>query len=73
MSLPYAPNCTNGQGIRQTHSATGYLISSTGRRISAMCSSCAQEVIDEYKEKLGQVWTFELQEFQPVTEDLSQE
>lgn len=66
MSLPYAPNCTNGQGIRQSHLATGYIISPTGRRIGAMCESCAQEVIDEYREKLGQVWTFEPQEWQQV-------
>jgi hypothetical protein len=66
MSLPYAINCTNGQGIRQSHSAEGYIISPTGRRISAMCRSCAQVVIDEYKEKLGEIWTFENQEWQEV-------
>lgn len=67
MSLPYAPNCTNGQGVK--HSATGYIISPTGRHIGAMCLSCAEEVIDEYKDKLGQVWTFEPQEWQPVPVD----
>lgn len=66
MSLPYAIDCTNGQGIRQSHDAEGYIVSPTGRRIGAICSKCAQEIIDEYKDKLGQVWTFERQEWQPV-------
>lgn len=66
MSLPYAVNCTNGQGIRQSHSAEGYIVSPTNRRIGAMCQLCAQECIDEYKDRLGEVWTFERQEWQPV-------
>lgn len=66
---PYAVNCTDGKGVRQSHLAEGYIISPTGRRIGAMCRACAQVVIDEYQTKLGQTWTFELQDWRPVTQE----
>lgn len=65
---PYAVNCTDGKGIRQSHLAEGYIISPTGRRIGAMCRACAQVVIDEYQTKLSQTWEFEPQDWQPVTQ-----
>lgn len=66
---PYAVNCTDGKGILQSHLAEGYIISPTGRRIGAMCRSCAQVVIEEYQTKLGQTWTFEPQDWRPVTQE----
>lgn len=66
MSLPYAPPCIDGKGIRQSHISEGVIVSPDGRPISHMCRSCAQRVIDEYKEKLGVIWTFEEREYEQI-------
>lgn len=57
-------NCTDGQGIRQDHIAEGWIVQPDGKRNpgGTMCRKHAQEVIDEYQEKLGENWTFEMEE-----------
>lgn len=71
MSLPYAPPCTDGKGIRQSHLSEGVIIPPDGRPISHMCRLCAQAVIEEYRDKLGTIWTFEVREYQPINPDRS--
>lgn len=50
--------CVNGQGYMENHAAEGWIVSPEGRRISPMCARQAQEAIDEYAAKLGEIWTF---------------
>lgn len=52
------PACTNGLGYREDHEAEGWIISPEGRPIIAMCRRQAEKVINEYREKLGEEWTF---------------
>lgn len=50
---------TAGTAGRQRHPAEGHLLSPDGKRVpGAMCSACANTVISEYREKLGETWTF---------------
>lgn len=46
-------------GHKQDHDAEGWLVSPEGKRIVAKCAKHARIVIDEYREKLGENWTFE--------------
>lgn len=52
-------NCIDGKGRRTEHRSEGFIVSPEGGRTGQMCRACAQIVIDEYAEKLGQAWTFE--------------
>jgi hypothetical protein len=52
-------SCIDGKGIVQSHFAEGWIISPQGKPIAPMCADHAKEVIDEYREKLGVVWTFD--------------
>lgn len=50
--------CTNGKGELQSHPATGMLCAPDERPITAMCAVHAQEVVVEYKRKLGEKWSY---------------
>jgi len=53
--------CHSGvTGLPLDHEAEGWIVSPEGRRISAMCSEHAHEVIGEYRDKLSEEWTFEV-------------
>jgi hypothetical protein len=45
-------------GRTLSHAASGWLTSPDGRPIVTMCHEHAQNCIDEYREKLGESWTF---------------
>lgn len=66
MSLPYAPNCALRFCSADLHLAEGVIISPTGTNCGAMCRKCAKICIDEYREKLGEVWTFEEREYERI-------
>ncbi len=53
-------NCTDGQGRSTLHNAEGWLRSPGGELVVAQCKRHALEVIDEYDERLGELWTFDL-------------
>jgi hypothetical protein len=42
----------------ENHLAEGWLISPEGKPIMAMCRQCAKPVIAEYRDKIGEEWTF---------------
>jgi hypothetical protein len=57
-TLVYTP-CHNGRtGLPENHLAEGWLLSPEGKPILAMCRQCAALVIAEYRDKLGEEWTF---------------
>jgi hypothetical protein len=51
--------CTDGQGVLTKHQAEGWIVSPAGKRIARQCRDCADLVITEYREKLGQEWSFQ--------------
>jgi hypothetical protein len=58
-------------GHRQGHVAEGWLCSPEGTRIVTQCREHAERVISEYKEKLGETWTFapDTPSYQDLTEE----
>jgi len=58
MSTSFTLRCRDGMGHLGNHDADGILYEPDGRKIGHMCQAHAAEVIDEYREKLGEVWTF---------------
>ena len=61
--------CVDGKGERCFRTATVRLYNPKGKPVPgpAMCAGCAQEVIDEYRAKVGEVWTFK-----PIPHDPTQ-
>jgi hypothetical protein len=51
--------CTDGQGRLIDHAAEGWLLCPEDRRIVRQCARHAQHAIDEYRDKLGEAWTFD--------------
>jgi hypothetical protein len=52
-------HCTDGRGERHEVAPDVWLISPEGHRIGTMCQMHADEVIAEYRNKLGEVWSTE--------------
>lgn len=46
-------------GLALAHLSEGMLVCPDGRRISAMCRAHAEQCIKEYRDKLGEQWSFE--------------
>lgn len=52
--------CHDGLGRTEAgHFADGWIIAPSGRKISPMCRGHAAAVIEEYRSKLGEAWTFD--------------
>ncbi len=51
-------DCRDGKGERHNVEAEGEIISPEGQALGFMCKAHAERVIAEYKEKLGEGWTF---------------
>lgn len=62
ITLVPGTRCRDGNLVIQDHDATGWLCALDGRRIIPACFAHASAVIDEYRKKLGVLWTFEASE-----------
>lgn len=58
MTSDHALRCTDGQGYLTDHGAEGWIVAPDGKRIGHQCREHAQAAIDEYRAKLGEVWSF---------------
>lgn len=63
-TFQYPPPCRDGKGNLHSVAAEGDLLAPNGQRTGVMCRACAETVIAEYRDKLGQVWRFE--PFEPL-------
>jgi len=57
---PFPVPCESGvDGRPQDHDAEGWTVSPEGLRISRQCRRCSEAATTEYREKLGEEWTFQ--------------
>ena len=57
-ALPYPPPCLDATGQPHGAPSEGRVVAPSGRPVTWRCRACAEAVIAEYAEKLGERWTF---------------